>query len=566
MRRPIVAGLCLATLVGCAAVGRAARAVGETIAERAVAGPLPRTRAERTQYRETSSRADVVAFLDSLQRAGLPLALGTLGATASGHDIPIAIASRPMVRTPGEARRLGRPVVMVQGNIHGGEVEGKEAMLALLRDLLAAPTASALDSVVLVVVPLYNVDGNEQFGPQARNRSEQNGPELVGLRANGQGFDLNRDYVKAEAPETRGALAAINAWDPDVFVDLHTTTGSVHGYALTYAPPLAPVGEAGAFTRDSLLPELRARMRSRHRFETFDYGNFDGGPGSYGGFGATVAATRDSAIRAWGTYDHRPRYGTNYAGLRGRVAILSEAYSHDPFERRVAATYAFVREILSITAERRESLRRIARSSARGIARGDSIVIRSRLTTRPLRLPMLAEDIEHTGDSSVTEPGVPRGLRRTGRYRTLQLAVYDRFEPELSIVAPAAYVLPPASEEATRLLRTHGVIIERLTDAVSAEVEYFIVDSTTMAARAFQGHHERRVYGRWRAASRVLERGTLYVPLEQALAPLAVYLLEPESDDGLVTWNVFDTSLRRGAEFPVARLASPPRGPRRLVP
>ena len=566
MRRLFAAGLCLAALSGCGVVGRAVGAVGRAIAEAAAAGPLPRTRAERTQYRETSSHADVVAFLDSLQGAGLPVTLGSLGASPAGRDIPVAIASRPLVRTPAEARRLGRPIVFVQANIHAGEVEGKEALLALLRDLLASTGANVLDSVVLVAVPIYNADGNEQLAPQARNRDEQNGPELVGARPNGQGLDLNRDYVKAEAPETRGALGALAAWDPDVFVDLHTTDGSFHGYALTYAPPLAPVGDAARFARDSLLPVLRERMRARHNLETFDYGNFDGGPGSYGGFGTTAGATRDSAIRAWGTYDHRPRFGTNYVGLRGRVAILSEAFSHDPFERRVASTYAFVREIVSLAAERRTSLVRLARQSAAGLGPGDSVAIRSRLTTRPSRQPVLVEEIERTGDSTITEPGVPRGLRRTGRYRSLQLAVYDRFEPELSVPAPAGYMLAPGSDDIVRMLRAHGVVVERAGQRAIADVEAFTVDSLVTSRRQFQGHLEERVFGRWRRDSRTVERGVAIVPLDQALAPLAVYLLEPESDDGLATWNLLDTVLRRGAEFPVARLVSIPRGPRRLVP
>ena len=566
MRRLLAAGLSLAALGGCGALGRAAGAVARAVGDVAPPGPLPRTRAERTQYRETSSHADVVAFLDSLQAAGLPITLGTLGASPGGRDIPLAVLSRPLVRTPAEARRLGRPIVLVQANIHAGEVEGKEALLALLRDVLAAPGANVLDSLVLVAVPIYNADGNEQLGPQSRNRSEQNGPELVGVRANGQGLDLNRDYVKVEAPETRGALAALTAWDPDVFVDLHTTDGSFHGYALTYAPPLAPVGDAARFTRDSLLPALRERMRARHRLETFDYGNFDGGPGSYGGSGASAGATADSAIRAWGTYDHRPRFGTNYVGLRGRVAILSEAFSHDPFDRRVASTYAFVREILSLAVERGTSLARLSRAAAAGLAPGDSVAVRSRLTTRPLRLPVIAEDIERTGDSALSEPGVPRGLRRSGRYRTLQLAVYDRFQPELTVAAPAAYLLADGSGDVVRMLRTHGVVVERLVERAEADVEAFVVDSIERSQRPFQGHLEERVIGRWRRSRRTLERGTAVVPLGQSLAPLAVYLLEPESDDGLATWNLLDASLRRGAEFPVARLASMPRGPRRLVP
>ena len=162
----------------------------------------PKTRAERTNYLETSRYADVIAFLDSLK--GRPeLAFGSIGRTNEGRDIPYVIASRPRVSTPDEARRLNRPVVYIQGNIHAGEVEGKEALLAMLRDLTSSARANVLDSVVLIAVPIYNADGNERFAHQDQNRGAQNGPEMVGVRTNAQNLDLNRDYIKAEAPETR---------------------------------------------------------------------------------------------------------------------------------------------------------------------------------------------------------------------------------------------------------------------------------------------------------------------------------------------------------------------------
>jgi len=239
------------------------------------AADYPRTRPERTAFRETSRYEDVRGFLDSLRKLGAPLTFGSIGKTTEGREIPYVIASRPAVTTPSEAKRLGRPIVYVQGNIHAGEVEGKDALLALLRDLTIDPKPNALDSVVLIAVPIYNADGNERFASQAVNRTEQNGPELVGIRANAQRLDLNRDYVKAEAPETRASLAMFNTWDPDVFVDLHTTDGSFHGYALTSSPSLSPAAVfGGVYARDSLLPVLRQRMRARHGLEVFDYGNF----------------------------------------------------------------------------------------------------------------------------------------------------------------------------------------------------------------------------------------------------------------------------------------------------
>jgi len=450
--------------------------------------------------------------------------------------------------------------VYVQGNIHAGEIEGKEALLALLRDLTGSRRANVLDSVVLIAVPIYNADGNERFASQQTNRGSQNGPEMVGQRTNAQGLDLNRDYVKAEAPETRAALAMFNAWDPDLFVDLHTTNGSYHGYALTYAPPLNPASPLGAFTRDSLMPVLRRRMRDRHRLATFDYGDF---------------VSDDTLSKGWATFDPRPRFGTNYYGVRGRIGILSEAYSHDPLERRIASTYAFVREILSLSAERGARIRFLSQSAESfgimrvvnpppasaprdpfRVRRRRVIPLRSRSAAAPESASVVAEVIERTGDSTRTEAGVPPGRRRSGRFITVRMPVFDRFTPTVWQTEPDSYILPAADTQAVRLLRAHGVIVQTLERQWQGAADAFAVDSVITSQRAFQGHRETRVEGRWLASEHTFPAGSFIVHTEQPRGLLAMYLIEPQSDDGLVTWNFFDHSLKAGATFPALRVMS----------
>ncbi len=532
----------------------------------AAAGPL--TRAERSRYLETSRYADVMAFIDSLK--GRPdLAFGSIGKTNEGREIPYVIASRPRVSTPADAKRLSRPIVYVQGNIHAGEVEGKEALLALLRDLTSSPKLNVLDSVVLIAVPIYNADGNEKLASQEVNRGSQNGPEMVGVRPNAQGLDLNRDYMKVEAPETRASLAMFNAWDPDVFVDLHTTNGSYHGYALTYAPPLNPASPLGVHTRDLIMPELRRRMHSRHNYPTFDYGDF---------------ISADTLSKGWVTFDSRPRFGTNYYGLRGRISILSEAYSHDPFERRVKSTYAFVSEILAVVSERGQGWRLngvlpvdgIWYSGGHGgkhpaIAEAESVYravpIASQMVSAPDPVPVIAEIVERTGDSTRTQPGVPRGRRRTGRYVTVNMPVFDRFEPTLRVPLPERYVLAAKDTAAVRVLRNHGIIVRVVTPNTLAGADLvgngfvFMIDSTVVAPRPFQGHREMRITGKWRSETRKIEPGSFVVDMAQPLSILAAYLLEPQSDDGLVTWNYFDSDLRPGGIYPVFKVGGAPPTP-----
>jgi len=191
------------------------------------------TVAETSNYLSTSRYEDVMNFIAAIQQGDPDLRVETFGTTNEGRALPLVIAGPPGVVDPASARATGLPVIFVMANIHAGEVEGKEAAQMLLRDLTLGPLRPLLDSIILLVVPIYNADGNEALAPQEINRPEQNGPPRVGRRANGQGLDLNRDYVKLEAPETRASEDLLDRWNPDLFIDLHTTdaTGCPRAHA-----------------------------------------------------------------------------------------------------------------------------------------------------------------------------------------------------------------------------------------------------------------------------------------------------------------------------------------------
>ncbi|MBK7351930.1 MAG: peptidase M14 [Gemmatimonadetes bacterium] len=509
----------------------------------ALAGPArltaQSTRPERTGGAETSSYADVTGFLDSLARRSRDLRLGVLGTSPEGRAIPWVLAARPMVEGPAAAARSGKPVIYLQGNIHSGEVEGKEAAQMLLRDLAVGPLSRLLDSVIVLVVPIYNIDGNEKFGPGERHRPGQNGPAVVGPSLNGQGLNLNRDYVKLEAPETRAAYALLAAWDPDVFIDLHTTNGSYHGYALTWSPGLNPNGSpANDYVRDRFLPAVRERLRRRHQVETFPYGNFR-------------SQHRDSLAQGWETYDARPRFGTNAMGVRGRLAILSEGYSNDPFPTRIRATYLFLREILSLAAEERATIRRVVAATDRW--RPDSIALRSVLAP-PHVEEVIAELTDDDGDGS---HGFAR-RRRSGAFQAIRMPVYDRFVPAAQVARPAGYLLPPGYGHLVSLLRQQGVLVERLRDPWSGPAARFRVDSLQVAPFVFEGHRTVTVHGAWGAPEAATAApGWYWVSTDQRLGTFAACVLEPGSEDGYATWNLLDRDLRRGATLPFFRLASP---------
>ncbi|MCH7945052.1 MAG: M14 family metallopeptidase, partial [Armatimonadetes bacterium] len=293
--------------------------------------PWPVVHSERTNYEETSSYQHIVTFLDGLQRV-TSVQVSYVGSTEGGRKIPLVIAAKPPVSTPLEAKRTGKPVVYIQANIHGGEVEGKEAAQMILRDLYR-DDSPLLEQLIFVVVPIYNIDGNERWGDGLVNRRSQTGPGIVGMRTNDAGLDLNRDCMKAESPEMQTVLKHVyNAWDPDVVFDLHTTNGTRHGYDLTFSPSLHPNTHPAvrAYAQDELLPRVRRKLGLKGT-DIFPYGNT--GP-------------RDGAT-AWSTFSPEGRYVTNYAGLRNRIAILSEAMSYSPFQERVQSTYRFVMACLT---------------------------------------------------------------------------------------------------------------------------------------------------------------------------------------------------------------------------
>ena len=501
------------------------------------------TRAERTGYHETSSYADVLGFLDSLRARRAGILQDTLAITSTGRAVPFVVLAHPLVRDPAEAARSGKPIVYLQANIHAGEVEGKEVAQMLLRDLTMGSLRPLLDSLVLLVVPIYNVDGNEALAPGETNRPGQNGPAIVGRRANAQGLDLNRDYVKLEAPETRGSTALLTAWRPHLFVDLHTTNGSYHGYALTWSPGLNPnPTPANTWVRDTLLPVVRDRVRERYGRATFPYGNF-------------LNQDPDSLALGWATYDARPRFGTNWYAMRGGMPVLSEAYSNDDFASRVASTYDFVRELLSEVARSRDAVIRLTA----GRPTVDSVVVRSTLGP-PTRGRVVAEVTEPAGEGN----GMYARRRRTGVFRTIEMPVFDRFVAEQKEALAEAYLIPDRLAGVVELLRQQGIEVVRGSGQAS-RLERFVVVSLRREA-LFEGHRPVVAEGHWAPFAGEVGSSWSRVSTAQPLGLLAAYLLEPASEDGVVTWNLLDAELKAGHAYPILRsrpaaaaAASPPR-------
>lgn len=527
------------------------------------------TRAERTEYRETSLHADVLAFLRQLQRRAGPLMrLGSMGTSAEGRDMPVVVLSAHGAFTPGAARQLGLPIVMAMANIHAGEVEGKEALLALAREMTLGPLRPLLDQLTLVLIPNLNPDGNDRISPENRKldlerlEGQIGPPGGVGTRTTGEGWNLNRDYMKQEAVESNHLARLYHRWWPHLFIDCHTTDGSIHAYDLTYDTAHNPASGHPApieYVRRQLLPSVSAAVEKNFGRRGFFYGNY---------------RDQDDPSSGWETYPALPRFGSHYRGLTGRLDVLLETYSYIDFAARVATIRAFLVEIFQYAARHGDEIIAMAeRAERETTAAGrqprvdDLIGINYGVPRRTEDGALVCEwpvyeletvEILAYDRPSVRERRIPG--RRLVRYRVPYLA---RFVPTVSVSRPFGYLVPVP--EIAAKLRQHAIDVRVLAADAELDVDAAVVlaSEKTVSPDICTGIERfETVLSTRRERRRIrFPRGTLFVPTAQRLGNLVVYLLEPESDDGLARWEFFDRHITLGSPFPAYRLPTPMRLP-----
>jgi len=517
----------------------------------------PRTTAEATDYAATSTYADVLAFIRDLQKLSPLVRVETMAVSTEGRDIPLLIIGKPVPEDPLALRSDKRIVVYFQANIHAGEVEGKEATLMLVRDIIIDPKLPYLDRIVLLVSPIFNADGNDKMDP--RNRMGQVGPEKgSGVRANGQNLDLNRDGMKLESPEMRGLVRnVLRRWDPLLLVDCHTTDGSFHQEPVTYSWPLCPNGdpEILKYARDRMLPAVDATLEKKYGTLGLQYGD----PMDF----------RDLE-KGWETFGHQPRYMTNYIGLRDRLSVLIENYNYADFRTRVAGNYHMLQAILDYCAANAAELQKVvadadARAIERGLAPTSADTFGLDVEVQPLPGKVTIQGYEMEAPAPAAEgaqPGPFPRLRPTDKKKTYTVPYFADFVPKRSVRLPFAYLIPLADPDVAAKLREHGVAVERLMDPATLETEAFRIKEIKGAERLYQGHRTNTVKGEYATETKEFPKGTLVVRTAQPLGRLAAYLLEPESDDGLLVWNLFDKYIvsqwGRGTQtYPVYKLYAP---------
>ncbi len=489
-----------------------------------------------TPYEESGGRitpryAETVKWLGDLATASSLLQMTTFGTSPQGRDLPLIIADRDGRFEPTDhTEREGRVVVMVQACIHAGESCGKDAGMILLRDLAAGTpeTEGLLDRVTLVFIPIFNVDGHERFG--AYNRINQNGPDEMGWRVTARNQNLNRDFLKADLPETQAWLGLFDDWRPDFFVDIHSTDGADYQYPITY----------GLETQGNMDPNLTT-WTTQYRDAMVTAMDADGYPMapyvSFRNWHDPASGLKTSAAS--------PRFSQGYTALQNRPGLLIETHMLKPYPVRVDSARKLVLHTLRWCGSHADELRGL-------VIAADNFAASAEFRAQPFPLTFTS-----TGDSTEFEfLGVEyetltseitggQWNRFSDRKQTTTVPYFDTLRPNVTAALPEAYLVPPEWTEAISRLEFHGVDFTRLDAPAELEVQTWKFNNPQWQERPYEGHHRVSFTAEPLTEKRTFPKGTAVVDMNQRAARVIAHLLEPQGPDSLVKWGYFDSIFER---------------------
>lgn len=497
------------------------------------AAPDLTTVSERSGFIKTGRYDEVIRLCGAFQ-AAYPKQVKCIdfGTTPEGRPMKALIVTRTGAFTAAAARARKLPVTLIQGGIHAGEIDGKDAGFQAVREILDGKLGQgSLDKQVLLFVPVFNVDGHERFTPN--NRPNQRGPVEMGWRTTAQNFNLNRDYVKADAPEMQAMLKLVNAWDPLVYVDLHVTDGAKfeHDVSIQVEPVYSGDAEfrkAGLALRSNVIADI-TRLGSQ--------------PQSY--YMSFVENDNPASGFADGVSD--PRFSTGYFQLRNRMAMLVETHSWKDYPTRVRITHnAFVSVLDQVAAHGAQWQQAAAAADARAVKIAGSAVPLTWKTTDKSRM------VDFKGYAYTRTPSDVSGILMTHYDETKPqiwtVPLRDEVLPDLTATAPAGGYVVPAAYAAIvgAKLSQHGIAYSIIrSPQAQANVDTFRADKATFTAGSFESHQRLAVTGAWKPEPRAVGAGALYVPVGQAKARLVMALFEPQAPDSLLAWGTFNNAFER---------------------
>lgn len=487
---------------------------------------------ERSAWLKTGRYAEAVSLCEGFQGRYTGRArCERFGTTPEGRPLVVLIASDDGALSPESAREKGRPVVLLQGGIHAGEIDGKDAGFWLLRDLLDGKALpGVLSRLTVLFIPVLNADGHERFGPN--HRPNQRGPEEMGWRVNARNLNLNRDYAKAEAPEIQDALRLLAKWDPILYVDLHTTDGAKFQHSVSLvAKPLQTGPERLRPHVQAMLERLEKSLSPEHKATFGFYPEFN------------VVDRPDSGF---GAYWAPPKLQIAYWPLRNRIAVLVETHAWKTHGERVKASRDVAAGLLEAAAADGKEWLTAAAESDEADRRGELEELPLIYARSPSSRPLELHGYEYT--IAPSDISGQSWIRYDDSKPTVSTVPYfHELTPTLTARLPKAGYLVPAAWAPLvgEKLALHGLAFETLKDAKTVEVAVFRASTTLFSPAPFEGRHILQLWGEWGRERRELPAGSLFVPLNQRGARLLAFLLEPQSLDSLAWWGFFNSAFEQ---------------------
>jgi hypothetical protein len=479
--------------------------------------------------KETATYQQAIQYYKDLDAAYPQAKLLTCGLTDFGEPLHLLVLSKDQQFDPVTIRKNDKRILLINNGIHPGEPEGIDASMMLARDLLK--NKKLPENTVICIIPVYNIDGS--FNRRGTSRANQNGPVAYGFRGNSRNYDLNRDFIKTDSKNSLAFQQIFNTWQPEIFVDTHTSNGADYQYVMTLIPTqkdkLNPV--LSNYMTQIMIPSLYEGMK-KSGYEMIPYVN-------------SVEETPDAGITG---FLESPRFSTGYATLHNTIGFMPETHMLKAYDKRVDATYQLLQHYIEIVVRDAEIIGKNKRKA------DDDTREQSRFPVAWKPDEQKYDEIEFKGYEAKRKPSEVSGLDRLYYDRnepyTKKIKQWNNFVPSTVIETPIAYIIPKAWTKVIELLQLNRVRIYEFAEQTDLPVEsYYITDYKTQS-KPFEGHYlHSDVQLKTADQKLTFYKGDFLVYMDQIQNRYIAETLEPQATDSFFNWNFFDSILSMKEHF-----------------
>lgn len=490
------------------------------------------TKFEKSGGKQTPTYDEGIAYYKLLAKGFPQIQIAEKGLTDSGKPLHLVLYSKNKTFDIKKLKAQGKAILLVNNAIHPGESDGVDASMMLLRDIAQNPSKfPELDSVILAIIPFYNIGG--ALNRNSTTRTNQDGPEEYGFRGNARNYDLNRDFIKSDTRNARSFAAIFHELDPDLFADTHVSNGSDYQYVMTldYAQKDKLGGSLGEFNDKTFLPYMYKHLKEAG-FEATPYVN------AYG----------QTPDKGFNQFPDWPRYSTGYAALFHTIGVMTETHMLKPYDQRVKSTYAYLHGNLKVLALYRNQLLKLRNETKESVKTQEKFAVTWQVNKEK------HTDITFKGFEPETLKSKVSGANRLYYNRekpfTKTIPFYDTYQPLDVVDKPMAYIIPQGWHNVIDLLKLNQVKITQMEKDQELEVEVYAIKDYESPKSPFEGHYWHTGVNLTKEIKKVsFKKGDWYIPVNQSVNRYIIETLEPKAVDSFFKWNFFDTILQAKEHF-----------------